>query len=136
MKIKMFSPSMMRISSFGIWLAHTIPTMTDKPVYLCHSTTQQQFQEVRKCLDMWLRQDIIRPSKSPHASELAIVRKITGEIPLHVDSWKLNSKVGRNSFLLPCIDEALQAVHNCKWFTSFNLAQRYLQKPMEEADIK
>ena len=39
--------------------------------------------------------------------------------------------------LFPClrIDEALQAVHNCQWFTSFDLAQGYLQMPVEEADI-
>ena len=37
--------------------------------------------------------------------------------------------------LLP-IDEALQVVHNCNVFTSFNLAQRYLQLAMAEDDIK
>ena len=33
------------------------------------------------------------------------------------------------------IDEALQAVHNCQWFMSFDLVQGYLQMPVEEADI-
>ena len=41
----------------------------------------------------------------------------------------------RDAFPLPRIDEALQAVHNCQWFTSFDLAQGYLQMPVEEADI-
>ena len=41
----------------------------------------------------------------------------------------------RDAFSLPRIDEALQAVHNCQWFTSFDLAQGYLQMPVEEADI-
>ena len=40
----------------------------------------------------------------------------------------------RDAFPLPRIDEALQAVHNCQWFTSFDLAQGYLQMPVEEAD--
>ena len=36
-------------------LAHTIPTMTDKPVYVPHRTIPQQLQgEVRKCIDTWL----------------------------------------------------------------------------------
>ena len=41
----------------------------------------------------------------------------------------------KDAFPLPCIDEALQAVHNCQWFTSFYLAQGYLQMPVEKADI-
>ena len=40
-----------------------------------------------------------------------------------------------DAFLLPRIDEALQAVHNCQWFMSFDLVQGYLQIPVEEADI-
>ena len=84
---------------------------------------------------MRLRQGIIRPSKSPYASQVVIVRKKTSEIQLCVDYWKLNSVVVRDTFPLPRIDEALQAVHNCQWFMSFDLAQGYLQMPVEEADI-
>ena len=56
--------------------AYSIPTMTDKPVYLPHRTILRQLQsEVWKCLDRWLRQGIIRPSKSPYASQVVMVRK-------------------------------------------------------------
>ena len=41
----------------------------------------------------------------------------------------------RDAFPLPCIDEALQAVYNCQWFSSFDSAQGYLQMPVHEADI-
>ena len=41
----------------------------------------------------------------------------------------------RDAFQLQRIDGALQAVHNYQWFTSFHLAQGYLQMPVEEADI-
>ena len=40
-----------------------------------------------------------------------------------------------DSFPLPCIEEALQAVKAAVWFTSIDLAQGYLQLAMEEADI-
>ena len=40
-----------------------------------------------------------------------------------------------NSFLLPCVEEALQAIQAAVWFSSFDLAQGYLQMAMEEADI-
>ena len=42
----------------------------------------------------------------------------------------------RDAFPLPQIDEALQAVHISNSFTSFDLAQGYLQLAMEEVDIK
>ena len=62
-------------------LAHTISTMTDKPVYLPHRTIPRQLQgEVGKSLNTWLRQGIIRPSKSPYASQVVTGRKKTGEI--------------------------------------------------------
>ena len=41
-----------------------------------------------------------------------------------------------DTFLLPCIDEALQVVHSCHWFTLFDLTQGYLEMPMDEKDIK
>ena len=111
-------------------------TTSHKPVYLPHRTIPKQLQGVvRKCLDMWLRQGIICPLKSPYASQGVIVRKKTGEIWLCVNYHKLNSLVVRDAFPLPQIDEALQTVNNCQWFTSFDLAQGYLQMPVAESDI-
>ena len=41
-------------------LTHTIPTSTDKPVYLPHRTIPRQLQgEVHECLNTWLCQGII-----------------------------------------------------------------------------
>ena len=45
--------------------------MTDRSVYLPHRTVLQKLQgEVHKCLDTWLRQGIIRPSKIDYASQV------------------------------------------------------------------
>ena len=53
-----------------------------------------------------------------------------------MDYHKLNSITVRDTFPLPRIDEALQAVHSSNWFSSFDLAQGYLQLAMEESNIK
>ena len=107
-------------------------------LYICHTTLfhLKLLGEVGKCLDTWLRQGIIRPSQSPYASQVVIVRKKTGEIRLCVDYRKLISITVRDAFPLPRIDEALQAVHSSNWFSSFDLAQGYLQLVMDESDIK
>ena len=49
-----------------------------------------------------------------------------------VDFQKLNAISIRDSFPLPRIEEALQAVQAAVWFTSFDLAQGYLQMAMED----
>ena len=106
-------------------------------MYLPHCTIPPQLLgEVHKCLDTWLRQGIIRPSQSPYVSQVVIVQKKSGEICLCVDYQKLNSIMVRDAFPLPRIDEALQAVYSSNWFSSFDLAQGYLQLAMEENDIK
>ena len=118
-------------------LTHTIPTSTDKPVYLPHRTIPRQLHGVvHECLNTWLHQGIIRPSNNPYASQVVIVWKKTWEICLCVDYRKLSSITIRDAFPLSHIDEALQAVHNCNVFTSFDLVQGYLQLAMAEDDIK
>ena len=79
--------------------------------------------EVHKCLDTWLKQGIICPSHSPYASQVVIVHKKTGEICLCIDFQALNAITIRDSFPLPQIEEALQAVKSAMWFTSIDLAQ-------------
>ena len=116
-------------------LKHSIPTTTDKPVYLPHRQIPVQLQsEVRKCLDNWLKQGIIHPSKSPFASQVVIVRKKTSEICPCVDFRKLNTISIHDSFPCPRVEEALQAVQAAVWFSSFDLAQGYLQMATEEED--
>ena len=108
-------------------IKHTIPTMMDKPVYLPHHTIPRQLQgDVHKCLDTWLHQGIIWPSKSPNASQVVIVCKKLWEMCLCIGYHKLNSILVRDAFPLPQIDVALQAVHSSNWFSSFDLAQGYL----------
>ena len=117
-------------------MKHTIPTTTDKPIYLPHRTIPVQLQaEVCKCLDTWLKQGIIRASRSLYASQVVIVCKKTGDICLCVDFRALNAITVCDSFPLPRIEEALQAMKAAVWFTSFDLAQGYLQLAMNEADI-
>ena len=118
-------------------LKHSITTTTNKLVYLPHRQIPVQLQsEVRKCLDNWLKQGIIRLSKSPYISQVVIVHKKTGEIRLCVEFRKLNAISIHDSFPLPHVEEALQAIQAAVWFSSFDLAQGYLQMAMEEEDIE
>ena len=68
-------------------------------------------------------------------SQVVIVHKKTGDINLCIDFHALNAMTIHDSFPLPRIEEGLQAVKAAVWFTSFDLAQGYLQMAMSEADI-
>ena len=112
-------------------------TTSDKPVYLPHHTISPTITRgVHKCLDTWLWQCIIRPLQSPYVSQVVIVQKTTWEICLCMYYLKLNSIMVRDAYLLPWIDDALQAVHSSSWVSSFDLAQGYLQLAMEEKQRK
>ena len=63
------------------------------------------------------------------------LQKIWGDILMYRLFRALNTVTFHNSFPLPHIEEALQTVKSAMWFTSFNLAQGYLQLSMDEADI-
>ena len=52
-----------------------------------------------------------------------------------IDFHALNAVTIHDSFPLPRIEEALQAVKDAVWFTSFDLVQGYLQMAMSETDI-
>ena len=67
---------------------------------------------------------------------MVIVRKKTSEICLCVEFRKLNAISIRDSFPLPHVEEAFQAIQATVRFTSFDLAQGYLQMAMEEEDIE
>ena len=105
-------------------------------MYLSHRTVPVQLQaEVHKCLDAWLRQGIIWPSHSPHALQVVIICKKSWEICLCINVRALNAVTINDSFPLPRIEEALQVVKAVVWFTSFDLAQGYVQLAMDEVDF-
>ena len=89
-------------------------------------------EEVRACLEKSLRQGIIYSLKHLHASQVVIMWKPSGEVCQHVAYFKLNAFVVYDAFPLPRIDEAIQAVQDCQWYSSIDLVQGYLQLPMDE----
>ena len=74
--------------------------------------------------------------QSLYALQVVIVHKKSGEIQLGIDFHALNAITVHDSFPLPQIEGALQAVKAAVWFTLFYLAQGYLQLAMDEADIQ
>ena len=104
-------------------LTYTIPTIPGKAEYLHYNSIMWQLQgEVGKCSDMLLNQGIIMLSRSSYTLLVVIVCKKSGEIWFCVNYQKLNPIVVRKAFPLPQIDETLDKIHKCQWFSSFTPA--------------
>ena len=88
-----------------------------------------------------LRQNIIRPSKSPYISPLWIVEKkssSSGERKwrLTIDFRKLNEITVDDKFLLPNIESLFEKLGRAQYFSSLDLAKGFHQVLMDESDVE
>jgi len=67
---------------------------------------------------------VIIPSVSPWASPVVMMKKKDGSSRFWVDYRKVNSVTKRDSYPLPRIDDALDALIGSKWFSTLDLYQR------------
>jgi len=114
---------------------HTIHTVDEVPVKIPHRRIPPNLMpEVRDVVNKMLRQKVIQPSVSPYAAPVVLVRKKDKSLRLCVDYRLLNAKTVKDAYPLPRIDEALDALHGSKYFSSIDLAQGYYQVGISEKD--
>ncbi|WP_253302469.1 reverse transcriptase domain-containing protein [Wolbachia endosymbiont of Psylliodes chrysocephala] len=108
----------------------------EKPVtYKPYKLSISERTEVRNIIDDLLTNEIIRESDSPYASPILLVKKKTGEYRMCVDYRALNAKTVKDKYPLPRVDEHLERLKGCNYFTSLDLSSGYHQIPMAAASI-
>lgn len=95
--------------------------------------------EVEKQVNKMLKQGIIKPSVSPYNSPLWVVPKKSDSSGqdkwrIVIDYRKLNSVTVGDSFPIPNIEEILDQLGHCQYFTTLDLASSFHQIKMRPED--
>ena len=106
-------------------VTHRISTETSPSIrqpVRCVPPTKRE--DTRKLLQGMLDQDVIRPSSSPWASPIVLVKKKDGSTRFCVYYRKVNkvNKVTRkDAYPLPRVDDTLDTLAGAKWFSTLDL---------------
>lgn len=127
--------------TFTSKIKHSIKTSDEIPVYTkSYRYPEVHRNEVQRQISSMLEQKIIRPSHSPWSSPIWVVpkkRDASGKTKWRVviDFRKLNEKTIGDRYPLPNINELLDKLGRCQYFSTIDLASGFYQVEMSEEDI-
>ena len=114
------------------WVQHTINTQGASSIRMRpYRVPEAQKERIENCIDEMLEQGIIRPSASPWASPVVLVKKPDGSDRFCVDFRALNDITKKDSYPLPRIAESLDALSGTQYFSSMDLMSGYWQIEMD-----
>lgn len=98
-----------------------------------HSEHERAF--LRQEIHMLLEIKAIRRSTSPWRAPVILVKKSDGTLRMCLDYRKLNARTTRDSYPMPCVEDCLNAMSGCCFYTTLDLIGAFWQCPIAEEDI-
>jgi len=127
--------------TFTSTIRHSIQTKHEDPIYRKPYKYPQTFdEEVNKQINEIIEQRTIRKLKSPYCSPIWIVPKKSDasgkpKFRLVVDYRNLNEITINDKFPIPRMDEILDKLGRCQYFTTIDLSKGFHQIQMEPESI-
>lgn len=114
----------------------TIKLKTDTPVVQRpYRLAESEKAVLRELIEGLLQDGTIRPSQSPFASPVIMVKKKTGQSRLCVDYRAINKQSVKETYPLPVIEELIDRLAGQKFFTSLDCRSGYHQIRLTEESI-
>ena len=115
---------------------HKIETKDNPPIrHKARPLNAKQLEVARATFDDMLRTGLVRPSSSPWASPLHMVKKQDGTWRPVGDYRAINKVTVPDSYPVPNIEHFSSRLHGAKFFTKLDLVKAYHQIPMDENSI-
>ena len=116
-------------------IEHSIKTTSDQPIKkqpyrIAPAQRDILNEQIQRLKDM----DLIEESNSPWAAPVVLVKKKDGSYRLCIDYRGLNAVTIKDSYPLPLIVDAVDAVNGSKYFTLLDLLMGYFQVQMNPND--
>ena len=118
-------------------VTHQIDSGSSHPIrQLVRRLPLHKQAEAHTLLKDMLKKGVIEPSSSPWTSPIVSVKKKDGSTRFCVVYCKLNINevTVEDSYPLPRIDDCLDALAGCRWFSTLDLCSGYWQVAMSEED--
>jgi hypothetical protein len=95
-------------------------------------------EPTKETLNGWLHHKVVRPSRSPWAFPIVVVKKKLGGIRVSIDYRELNKVITNRDMHWPItlIDSCLDVMRGSKFFTTIDILQAYHNIPVAQDSIE
>ncbi|KAE9167228.1 hypothetical protein PF005_g28867 [Phytophthora fragariae] len=118
-------------------LEFSIDTGTQAPIkQRPYSFSQAEGYVMEAEVQQYLELNLIRPSTSPWASPVLMIRKPDGGIRFCIDYRRLNAVTIKDCYPMPLIDDILDMLAGAKLFSTMDIASGYWNVPMAADSVE
>ncbi len=115
---------------------HVIETADANPIKQPPRRVPMAFAgEDKEAIEKLVQQGSVRPSTSPWASPIVLVRKKDGKVRTCVDYRRLNAVTRKDAFPIPRVHDCLDAMAESVLFSTMDITAAYNQIPVRTEDI-